>query len=88
VISLFGTGLGQTVPSVTAVNGAITPHLLAAEAVVKIGSQPAKVTWAGLVGIGLYQLNIEVPSTLAPGDYATSVQVAGVESPAVQLPVR
>ena len=78
----------STTPSVTAVNGAITPHLLAAEAVVKIGSQPAKVTWAGLVGIGLYQLNIEVPSTLAPGDYATSVQVAGVESPAVQLPVR
>jgi len=47
---------------------------------VTIGNTPATVLFAGLVGPGLYQINVVVPPTLADGDHAVVASVAGVNS--------
>jgi len=44
---------------------------------VTIGGANATVLFAGLVGPGLYQINVTVPSTLADGDQAVIATVAG-----------
>ena len=46
---------------------------------VTIGGAPAVVSFAGLVGAGLYQINVTVPS-LANGTYPVVGQVAGVNT--------
>jgi uncharacterized protein (TIGR03118 family) len=60
-VALFGTGFGATVPAVP--NGQVvsSPLPLTQPTDVTIGDQPAQVTFVGLVGPGLYQLNVIVP---------------------------
>ena len=71
ILETYGSGLGVTSPSVPA--GEPSPASPPAEAVVvpqvTIGSQPARVTFAGLVpGLAsVYQVNVEVPQGLAAG---------------------
>ena len=88
IISLYGTGLGQTNPAATSINGPVTVRPLALDAVVLVGGIKAKVLWAGMVGIGLYQINVEVPMMPGPGNYAVAVQIGGAQSLDVQLPVQ
>ncbi|WP_031495054.1 serine hydrolase [Bryobacter aggregatus] len=82
-LQIFGTGFavapaGQVVTSVVPV----------AETVIRVGNQAARVSFSGLVGTGLFQANLTVP-TLPPGDYPVSLSVGGVGSLALGvLPVR
>ncbi len=56
---------------------------------VKVGNANAAVTYAGLVAAGQFQLNIQIPSGLASGDYPLSITSGGVTSPGlVTLPIR
>jgi uncharacterized protein (TIGR03437 family) len=71
VLESYGVGLGAVNPAVA--DGATAPSnppatVLAAPQV-KIGNQIAKVTFAGLAPglIGIYQVNVIVPSGLKPG---------------------
>ncbi|HUJ19885.1 MAG TPA: hypothetical protein VLX58_00130, partial [Bryobacteraceae bacterium] len=70
-LETYGTGLGQTNPTVAA--GVASPASPPARAVVTpsvtIGNQPARVTFAGLVPglVGVYQINVVVPSGLSSG---------------------
>jgi uncharacterized protein (TIGR03437 family) len=80
VLELYATGFGPTTP-------AVAPGLVwqgsattANTVTVTIGGVPAPVSFAGLVGAGLYQINITIPS-LANGEYAVVAQVAGVSTP-------
>ncbi|MEO8097636.1 MAG: hypothetical protein ABI811_08030 [Acidobacteriota bacterium] len=79
-ITLYGVGLGATVPAHPAGKvvgiSAILPN-----PVVTIGGANAAVSFAGLVtgAIGLYQFNVVVPNIL-PGDATLTVQVGGVPS--------
>ena len=65
---LFGTGGGATVPP--SVAGEVTPlelRVLAAGFIVKIGSQPVAVEWAGAApGLlsGITQINIKLPHVI------------------------
>ena len=81
-VALFGTGFGPTTPSISGgavftgaypTNNAVT---------VTIGGVPATVLWAGLVGPGLYQINVTIPSSLTDGDHAVVANVAGVATAA------
>jgi uncharacterized protein (TIGR03437 family) len=87
VIELYGTGFGPTSPQIPVSQAAFQPAILAAPVNVTIGSAAAQVKWAGLIGPGLYQVNVEVPSVPA-GDQPVIVSVAGFQSAAgVYLPV-
>jgi uncharacterized protein (TIGR03437 family) len=68
-ILLYGTGFGPTTPP--------TPAPLANPVQIKIGGIAATVTFAGLVGPGLYQFNVMVPS-LPAGDAAVLATIGGV----------
>ena len=48
---------------------------------VTIGNAAASVAYAGLVGAGLYQISVTVPSTLATGTYPVVITQSGVTSP-------
>jgi uncharacterized protein (TIGR03437 family) len=81
VLQLFGTGFGPTNPSVSpgVVFQGSAP--LSNPVNVTIGGAPVDVSYAGLVGAGLYQINIAVPS-LAAGDHEVIAQIAGLSTPA------
>jgi uncharacterized protein (TIGR03118 family) len=85
---LYGTGFGPTVtlsPAGQLLSGAIP---LASAPTATVGGQPAAVTFAGLVGPGLYQLNIVLPAGTATGatgataEVPVVVTVGGVQSQA------
>ena len=81
LISLFGTGFGETDPAVPTGQIVSAPAPLRDPVVVRIGNVPADVTFAGLVSSGLYQLNIKVPETPA-GDQPLGAEIAGFKAPA------
>jgi uncharacterized protein (TIGR03437 family) len=42
-----------------------------------IGALPAVVSYSGLIGAGLYQMNITVPNGVATGTSQVSVSIGG-----------
>jgi uncharacterized protein (TIGR03437 family) len=89
VIILWGTGFGPTSPSAPA--GAQTPstatYNTATPVTVKIGTQSATVYGAALAPgyAGLYQVAIQIPASLANGDYPVVATIAGVQSPSTTM---
>jgi protocatechuate 3,4-dioxygenase beta subunit len=79
-IQLFGTGFGPTTPGVSAGTVVSTPAATATPVTVRIDSQDAVVTYAGMTSAGLYQINVTVPATLADGDYPVTAEVAGTRT--------
>jgi uncharacterized protein (TIGR03437 family) len=81
ILQLYATGLGPTNPPVEAgqvfSGGAWTVDSVTAA----IGGVNAPVTFAGLVGAGLYQINVTVPD-LSPGDQPVVVKANGASSQA------
>jgi uncharacterized protein (TIGR03437 family) len=56
---------------------------------VKVGSANAAVSYAGLVAAGQFQLNVQVPTGLPPGDYTLAITAGVAASPgSVILPIR
>ena len=81
VIELYGTGFGPTSPQIPVSQAVFPPTILAAPVGVTIGGVAAQVKWAGLIGPGLYQINVQVPSVTA-GDQAVMMSIAGFQSAA------
>jgi uncharacterized protein (TIGR03118 family) len=67
-ITLFATGFGPPVSSGEAL--AVTPSIL-------VDGISADVTFAGLVGPGLYQINVQVPSNVSLGEDVLVVGLSG-----------
>ena len=85
IISLFGTGFGPA-DSPLAPGAVFTEAYATTNRVtVTIGGIDATVLWAGLVGPGLYQINVIVPPALADGDHSVVSSVAGAGSPSGAL---
>jgi uncharacterized protein (TIGR03437 family) len=86
VLVLWGTGFGPTQPA--APLGASVPasggYSTATAPAVTINNLPATVYGAALApgSAGLYQIAIQVPGTLANGDWAIQAAIGGVTSPA------
>lgn len=88
IITLWGTGFGQTAPAVSDVNSVFAPQALANSVAVYVGGQSVQVLWAGMVGTGLDQFNIQLPDNLTSGDVPISIKIGGTETERVVLPVR
>ena len=85
VLELYGTGFGPTATTV-APGLVFSGAYPATNAVtVTIGGVTAPVSFAGLVGPGLYQINITVPTGLTAGDNAILATVGGLTSQASGL---
>jgi len=68
-IVLYGTGFGQTNPAIP--NGQLVPTALDLVdwPTVYVDAMQGEVTFAGLVGPGLYQVNVTLPASLTSGDH-------------------
>jgi len=88
-VVIFCTGLGAVVPAPQ--DGAPAPGAAQTTlpATVTIGGTPAHVDYAGLSPnfVGLYQINAQVPSGLAPGNQAVIITMNGIQSSIALLPV-
>lgn len=85
---LYGVGFGPTNPASAAgqpYSGPLTGSPMTDSFTLSIGGVPipaANILLSALVGQGLYQFNVKVPSGLGTGDQALSATVAGVTTPA------
>jgi len=83
VLILWGTGFGPTTPPVAAGIQVPSDKLYSVSVTVKIGTTDAQVFGAALSPgyAGLYQIAIQVPASMADGDFPIKATVAGVTSP-------
>jgi uncharacterized protein (TIGR03437 family) len=80
IVVLWATGLGPTAPSQAAGRvPSVAP--VTAPVTVTIGGTRATVLFAGLVGAGLYQVNVTIPVGLGSGERAVQLTQNGVSSP-------
>jgi uncharacterized protein (TIGR03437 family) len=81
-IIFYGTGFGPTDPQVSAYHRFSGSAALASSVPVRmqIGPAQAQVTYVGLVGNGLYQMNVVVPD-VADGDQEVIVTMGAEASP-------
>lgn len=87
-IIFYANGLGATDPPYPDGQIIQSPARLAASLTVEIGGLPATVPFAGIVGSGLYQVNVVVPD-LPPGDASVVLKIGGVQSGAqVFIPIQ
>jgi uncharacterized protein (TIGR03437 family) len=79
-VLLFGVGFGPTTTPVPAgqVHSGAAPSVTPPQ--IRIGGAQAGVSFAGIVGAGLFQFNVVVPE-VASGDQALDVTVNGVPAP-------
>ena len=80
LIILWGTGFGPANPAVPAGQVFSGANRLANTVTVTIGGQPAAVDFAGVVGAGLVQINVHVPSSIGNGDAGVVASVGGVST--------
>jgi uncharacterized protein (TIGR03437 family) len=89
VIILWGTGFGPTSPSVP--EGAEVPSSMTYNTTypvtVTLGGTPATVYGAALAPgfAGLYQVAVQIPTSLADGDYAVVATILTAQSPSTTL---
>jgi uncharacterized protein (TIGR03437 family) len=81
IVALYGTGFGPTNSAVTTGVVFTGAYPAANTVTVTLDGSPAEVLWAGLVGPGLYQINIRVPASLSDGDKTVVAAVGGLSSP-------
>jgi uncharacterized protein (TIGR03437 family) len=91
-VVIYATGFGQTNPTfanqltATGLTGADPfPINLPSLPTVTIGNLPATVSFAGLVGPGLYQLNLIVPASAPAGDLPILASYNGVTTQSTAL---
>lgn len=93
IISLFGTGFGDTNPSVPAGQLASGIASLRNQITVMIGGvtlSSSDVLYAGLSPgsiSGLYQINVRIPATAPAGDIPVTITVGGFQTQAATIPV-
>lgn len=86
VIQLFASGLGETAPR--AQDGLLvsSPLITNKAVTVSFDSVSAPVNFAGLVGPGLYQVNVTVPP-LSDGVHSIRIEVGGALSSVASIPI-
>ncbi|MGI8991639.1 MAG: TIGR03118 family protein [Bryobacteraceae bacterium] len=84
-IVLYGTGFGATNPAIPDGSLVTSAAKLVETPMITVGGAPATVTFAGLTGAGLYQINIVIPAATADGDVPVVAQAGGVSTQANAL---
>jgi uncharacterized protein (TIGR03118 family) len=79
-LALFGAGFGQTTPAISDGNLLTVPLPCSVTPTATVGSANATVTYCGLVGAGLYQVNVTIPVGTPSGDNIVVVTIGGISS--------
>lgn len=87
ILTLYGVGFGPTNPPVPAGHPFSGAAPTTNGVTVTIGGKPARVLFSGITSTGLYQLNVEVPATVA-GDQSVQATVGGVHAPEALVAVQ
>ena len=82
VIVLWGTGFGPANPAVASGQVFSGANPLANTVTAIIGNVPAAIQFAGVVGAGLVQINVQVPAGIGNGDAPVVLSVGGVSTQA------
>ena len=82
---LYGVGFGPTDPPVKAGQAFTSAAATINPVGVTVGGIQAKVDYSGLVGAGLYQINLTVPPGTPSGDQTIRVSVSGLQSAATNV---
>jgi uncharacterized protein (TIGR03437 family) len=78
-VSLYATGMGSSIDlPVPAGQMVLSPSALLDPVTVVVGGVEAQVSFAGLIGPGLYQINFMIPD-VADGDQPITLRVSGVD---------
>lgn len=80
IVVLYGTGFGPTSPATASAALVTAPAQTASPVTFTIGGLPATVKWAGMIGSGLYQFNVQVPAGAVNGDLVIVAGVGGAFS--------
>jgi uncharacterized protein (TIGR03437 family) len=94
IVSLFGTGFGDTNPAFTQGQLATGQAPITQQITVQIGGvtlASSDVLYAGLSPgsiSGLYQFNVRIPSSTPTGDVPVTITIGGVETPTATIPVQ
>ncbi len=92
VVVIYATGLGPVSPTpATGMGASASPlSVTASTPSVTVGGLSATVAFSGLAPgfVGLYQVNVAVPSAAASGSVDVVIQIAGQASKAVKLAVQ
>jgi uncharacterized protein (TIGR03437 family) len=78
ILTMYGTGFGPSDPAAPAGRIVAQPARLPSEVSIRIGFNEAVVSYAGLIGSGLYQFNLVVPALpdgTADGDQRVAAQI-------------
>jgi uncharacterized protein (TIGR03118 family) len=87
IISIYGTGFGAGVTLIPDGVTITTPVVVPAVNL-NLGGSAVTPVFAGLVGPGLYQLNVTIPPTLADGDVQLFATAGGATTPTVLISVQ
>ena len=79
-IGLYGAGFGQTTPAIASGTIVTTASTCATLPTATVGGAPAQVTYCGLAGAGLYQVNVTVPAGTPSGNNIVVVTIGTVSS--------
>ena len=79
-IQIWATGFGNTMPPIPDGQVVLSPGILANPVTVTVDGVPADVKFDGLVGAGLYQINVIIPPTARNGDLAIKAFTQGAQT--------
>jgi trimeric autotransporter adhesin len=90
VVLVYCTNLGAVTPAIKDGVAGTGNEITVATPTATIGNAPAPVSFHGLAPdfVGLYQLNVQVPTGLTPGNQDLVLTISGASSKAVKLPVK
>jgi len=77
---LYGVGFGATDPLVKSGEAVTAAAATVNPVTVTIGGVNAPVTYSGIVGVGLYQINVTVPAGIPSGDQPITAAVSGIQT--------
>jgi uncharacterized protein (TIGR03437 family) len=89
-VAIYATGLGPVLPA--GVSGAAAPDAQTptnTKPIVTIGGIPGKILYSGLAPtlVSIYQIDVTVPAGLSAGNQLVQIDIGGVLSNAVNMPV-
>ena len=89
-VLIYCTNLGAVAPTLADGAPGTGAEITVATPTSTIGGKNAPVSFHGTAPgfVGLYQVNVQIPTGLASGNQPLAIAISGVSSPLVQLPVK